>query len=101
MRLSRVRSALGLRRVGPTAPSRRSRFRKLLSEQLEDRNLLAALTVTTPIDVVLNGDGYLSLREAMLVANDNTGATSYDGVSSSDVADVIVFADSLLDPTNG
>jgi hypothetical protein len=66
---------------------------------LEDRTVPSTLMITTPDDLILNGDGYLSLREAILIANDNTGATSYDGVSSSDVADVIEFDSSLLDAT--
>ena len=55
-------------------------------ECLEDRRLLSVLTVGTANDVVNNEDGVLSLREAILIANDSTGTTLFDGVSSTDVA---------------
>jgi hypothetical protein len=89
-------SAFSLRRLsgaGPAVrgPARRGtpRPRALLGlEALEDRTVPSLLTVTTPTDVVLNGDDLLSLREAILIANDST-----------DVADTIVFDNSLTDET--
>src|SRR5262249_33422363 len=42
-------------------------------ETLEGRLVPATFTVTTPLDVVDANDGQLSLREAVLAANDNPG----------------------------
>jgi CSLREA domain-containing protein len=64
-------------------------------ERLEDRTLLSNLTVTTLADSV-DADGFLSLREAILIANDDTGATSFEGISSADAADTISFDPSLF-----
>ncbi len=53
-----------------TTPFTRSPYaRRLRCEQLEDRRLLALLTVTTDQDVVDFNDGVLSLREAIFAAN--------------------------------
>src|SRR5688572_19951254 len=43
--------------------------RRLRAEQLEDRRMMATLTVTTAFDVVNAGDGVTSLREAINSAN--------------------------------
>ncbi|MEM8946951.1 MAG: choice-of-anchor Q domain-containing protein [Planctomycetota bacterium] len=67
-------------------------YRRLKLEALEDRRMLATLTVDNALDgdlAALAGDGQLSLREAIEIAN--TG-TTIDGFSSSDVADTITFS---------
>ncbi|MEZ6057118.1 MAG: right-handed parallel beta-helix repeat-containing protein [Planctomycetaceae bacterium] len=62
-------------------------------EQLEDRTLLSTITVTTASDVNVNGDGLISLREAIAIAN--SPGTTIDGISSADLHDTIVFASNL------
>lgn len=74
--------------------------RRLGVEALEDRRLLAVLTVQNALDdtlVNLAGDGELSLREAIEVAN-NPG-TTIDGFSSNDVDDTIHFDAALSGQT--
>lgn len=71
----------------PNGPRRRA----LRCEALEARHLLTTLVVENQLDGALAdlaGDGELSLREAIEIAN--TGAT-IDGYTSADVADTIVF----------
>ena len=53
----------------PHSCTLRGRRRALRCEQLEDRRLLAVLTVDTNLDVVDFNDGLMSLREAVFVAN--------------------------------
>lgn len=65
------------------------------AELLESRALLSTLTVTTLDDTNVNGDGQLSLREAITIANSNSAGVTIDGVSSADVNDSIVFATGL------
>lgn len=72
--------------------------RRLRIEQLEDRRLLAVLTVQNNLDDTLENlasDGELSLREAIEITN-NPG-TVIDGFSSNDLADEIQFASQLFD----
>jgi hypothetical protein len=66
--------------------------RRLRFEPLEDRRLLATLTVNTLSDVKLAGDGLVTLREAILAANTNT--TTDLGQTGSG-ADTIAFAPGL------
>ncbi len=47
----------------------RKRRRNLIVEALEDRRLLAAIQVTTHLDVVDANDGFVSLREAIAATN--------------------------------
>lgn len=71
---------------------------RLRVEQLEDRRLLAVLTVQNDLDDTLGnlaGDGELSLREAIEIAN-NPG-TAIDGFVSNDVDDTIEFARPFFD----
>jgi hypothetical protein len=66
--------------------------RRLHVEALEERRMLAVLTVQNDLDDTLAnlaGDGQLSLREAIEIAN--TG-TTIDGFTSSDAADTIDFS---------
>ncbi len=72
--------------------------RRLRIEHLEDRRLLAVLTVQNDRDDTianLAGDGELSLREAIEIAN-NPG-TVIDGFVSNDVEDTIEFARPFFD----
>lgn len=52
--------------------------RALRLERLEDRRLLAVLSVTTLTDTVDAADGVTSLREAILAANQASGADAID-----------------------
>lgn len=62
-------------RITPSKLAIRSPFaRSLHCEHLEDRRLLAILTVTTDQDVVDFNDGKTSLREAIFAANTVSGA---------------------------
>ncbi|MHC4207524.1 MAG: DUF4347 domain-containing protein, partial [Planctomycetota bacterium] len=58
--------------------------------------LLANIQVNSLIDGAPNNDGNLTLREAILIANDNSGVTSYEGISSSDSSDTITFDSALV-----
>ena len=63
-------------------------WRRLRIEPLEDRRLLAALTVNSASDVTLAGDGLVTLREAIVAANaDTTTDLGHTGAG----ADTIVF----------
>ncbi len=80
----------GRRRSGYRGgPSRRAR--RAFSERLEDRWLLATIQVTSLLDNV-DGDGQVTLREAIFAAETDT---SVDGSTAGDGADQIVFAPSL------
>src|SRR5688572_13244335 len=52
--------------------------RRLRAEPLEDRRMMATLTVTTAFDVVNAGDGVTSLREAINSANSLPGEDLID-----------------------
>ncbi|TWU51875.1 choice-of-anchor Q domain-containing protein [Rubripirellula reticaptiva] len=68
--------------------------RRLLIESLEDRNLLAALTVNSFADNTTSGDGLVTLREAIIAANaDATTDLSQTGSGADTITfDPIVFA---------
>ncbi len=55
-------------------PNRHGRPRGLRLESLEERRLLAVMTVDTDLDVVDAADGVTSLREAVIMANSLAGA---------------------------
>ncbi|WP_197530349.1 choice-of-anchor Q domain-containing protein [Bythopirellula polymerisocia] len=77
---------------GCKSSRRTSNERRLRVEPLEDRRMLAVLTVQNNLDDTLAnlaGDGQLSLREAIAIAN-NPG-TTIDGFVSNDIADEIRF----------
>ena len=63
------------RHAAPTSRVRHSlRHRSLQCERLEDRRLLAVLTVDTESDAIDFNDGHMSLREAVFVANTIEGS---------------------------
>ncbi len=71
------------------------RARRAFFETLEDRRMLATITVTSLTDgplATLAGDGLVSLREAIEAANTDT---SVDGSTAGSAADVIEFAPNL------
>ena len=70
------------------------RGRRLIAEPLEDRRLLATITVTTLADVTAN-DGQVTLREAIQAANTDT---SVDGSTAGAGDDTIVFNAGLAGP---
>jgi hypothetical protein len=51
-------------------------------EQLEPRWLLSNISVTTELDIVNAGDGLTSLREAVILANDQAGFDTITFASS-------------------
>lgn len=67
--------------------------RRPLFEPLEERTLLATLTVNSPLDNVTPGDGLVTLREAIIAANTNT--TTDLGHTCSG-ADTIQFAPAVF-----
>jgi predicted outer membrane repeat protein len=77
------RSNTQKRRV--TRPSDRRRLRL---EPLEDRRLLASLTVNSPLDNTIAGDGLVTIREAILAANADT---TTDLGQKGNFVDVITF----------
>ena len=81
---------MGLRRKD-TPARRRGRpasRRRLRLEPLEDRRLLAALIVNSPLDNTVSGDGLVTLREAILAANSDT---TTDLGHKGNFADAITF----------
>lgn len=71
----------------PALRSRQHNHRRLRFESLEDRRLLAILTVNTLADGLAPGDGFVTLREAVLAANT-------DGVT--DLGEVGLGPDSII-----
>ncbi len=69
--------------------------RRLHVETLEDRRMLAVITVTSTVDNVLP-DGAVTLREAIQAANTNA---SVDGSVAGSGADTILFDSALSDDT--
>src|SRR4051794_1309357 len=61
-------------------------------ESLENRNMLAVLTVNSLLDTTVAGDGLVTLREAIVASNNDT-ATDTGDVGSG--ADTIQFASGL------
>lgn len=65
-------------------------------EALQQRVLLSTVTVNSALDgPIVDGDGQLTLREAIVVANADDGATAIDGAVGDIGADTIVFSPSL------
>ena len=71
---------------------RRHARRRVLMEALEDRRLLATLTVNSALDNLTGGDGLVTLREAIIAAN---GDSTTDLAQTGSGADTIVFDPSL------
>src|SRR5262245_9500436 len=69
--------------------TRRSTF-----ENLEERALLATLTVNSPLDNLTGGDGLVTLREAIVAANSNSTTDLGQSGSGADTIqfDPVVFA---------
>ena len=88
----RTRSGSRPARQSRTARSFVSRRRKPLFELLEDRRLLAVLTVNTASDTTMAGDGLVTLGEAIIAANTDTAT---DGGGTGSGTDMIQFAPSL------
>ncbi|SMP69664.1 Dockerin type I repeat-containing protein [Neorhodopirellula lusitana] len=81
---------------------RRSTISQLIGERLEDRRVLASYIVNTAADVVAE-DGMVSLREAILSANNNAAenADTVAGDSGATITDTIEFAEGLTTITLG
>jgi predicted outer membrane repeat protein len=73
---------------------RRARRRSLGCEPLEDRRVLAVITVDSAADDVTD-DGLITLREAVLAANFDRVADAVEGSQAGDGVDTIRFAPSL------
>ncbi|MBT6484795.1 MAG: hypothetical protein HOK71_08995, partial [Planctomycetaceae bacterium] len=73
-------------------PPRRDDFVPLFVTRLEERRVLSTITVTGTGDDVVNGDGEVTLREAITAANTDT---SVDGSTAGSGNDEIVFDASL------
>ncbi len=69
------------RRRSRRDPSRGPNIRRLRAEPLEDRRLLAVLTVDSLADNTTN-DGLITLREAILAANNDAVADATEGVQA-------------------
>ena len=87
----------GTRSIMPTGRRRRRSARGLSDrtlhfESLEDRRLLATLTVNSPLDNLTAGDSLVTLREAIIAANNDAVTDSGETGSG---ADQIVFDPSL------
>jgi|GEM_PF-943247 len=77
-------------------PPRRDDFVPLFVTRLEERRVLSTITVTGTGDDVVNGDGEVTLREAITAANTDT---SVDGSTAGSGNDEIVFDASLAGQT--
>ena len=73
-------------------PPRRDDFVPLFVTRLEERRVLSTITVTGTGDDVVNDDGEVTLREAIIAANTDT---SVDGSAAGSGNDEIVFDASL------
>jgi hypothetical protein len=69
----------------------RNRGRACAVEILEARRVLAVITVTSPLDNTI-ADGRVTLREAIIAANNDTVADAIEGVQRGDGADTIRFS---------
>jgi hypothetical protein len=83
-------------RSARVTPSQRTYRRKPLFELLEDRRMLAVLTVNTTSDTTMAGDGLVTLREAIIAANTDTAT---DGGGTGSGPDMIQFTSNLSGAT--
>src|SRR5262249_23045330 len=89
-RASFLRRLFGSARRPESKPVRRSR---LAVEALEDRAVPAVLTVNSTADNTTAGDGFVTLREAILAANSAIDVTTdLREISSGSGADTIKFS---------
>lgn len=79
--------------TGACAPNDLSRLaaKRLRCELLEDRRLLAAIIVDSPSDVAA-ADGMITLREAILAANEDAIADATEGTQAGSESGLIRFA---------
>jgi hypothetical protein len=91
-----LRSRLGVQTTRQTRAQRRHGVlnRRLSIEPLEDRRVLATIVVDSLADN-LEPDGQITLREAVIAANEDTIADAVEGVQAGEGADVIEFNSSL------
>lgn len=85
---TRLRAALGFRQTrGVGREFRGQRYRRSLRvEALEDRRVLAALSVNTNVDALAFGNSTLTLREAVAIVQ--AGTTAGLGLSASELAQI-------------
>src|SRR5262245_57306584 len=91
---SLIRSLLSRRRFAPGPRPRPPAARcRPAVEVLEDRVTPATLTVNSLADDTTTGNGLVTLREAIIAANTDTGT---EGGGTGSGADVITFAPALI-----
>ncbi len=69
--------------------------RNLCFDQLEDRRLLAVLTVNSALDNTIGGDGLITLREALDAANQSPGPDTIEFDSSLNGGTILLTQDEL------
>jgi hypothetical protein len=94
MKYGRARHRSRIARNRPRRKGATPRYRRLWFEWLEERRVLATLTVNSLADVVNGSDLVVTLREAIIAANTDT-ATELGETGNG--ADEIVFAASLFE----
>ena len=75
--------------------SSQSNQRRLGFETLEDRKMLAVISVDSLLDNTV-ADGSITLREALIAANQDTVADAVEGIQAGNGSDTIMFASELF-----